>query len=411
MAITDQGFGGNISPVVVDSALDLLRGRMRSITKWEFGDKAKELHGLALQPEVDEDDVPCSIDFEELDAIDDEPDFIGSPYFIKGEVTLVTAKENVGKSLFSMLIALMLSTGGSIGQMISAIKQCKTYILDAEMAKKDFKRRFKKMFGNFLDKEAIKNNFRYHCLKALKEKQNLDLSKSEDQAWVRKMIGDAKFVVFDNLDLLVSSRAVNNQDLWKDVFTKFFKDLALEGRAVVLIHHENKNGVHRGSGKITDDVDVVLSLVKPDYCTDEETIMDIYTQKGRNIYGSQRKPLKLEFYHEKGLIKYQIETHGEESGESQPGNLLTDEEAQLPVVQAAIIRLLKEKKASGIDEEAAFVQSRDIRELFPEVKSKQTITNHFNALIEANRIERIGKDKYYLYPAPASLKIFEKGKD
>ncbi|WP_020585470.1 AAA family ATPase [Desulfobacter curvatus] len=406
MAITNQSFGGDIPPVVVDSALDLLKSRMSSIAEAEFRNKAKELHGLDLKPEVDEEDAPCSINFDELHTIDDEPDFIGSPYFIKGEVSLVTAKANVGKSLFSMLIALMLSTGRSIGQMISAIKQCKTYILDAEMAEKDFKRRFKKMFGNFLDKEAITNNFRYNCLKALEKKQNIDLSNPEDQAWVREMIGDAEFVVFDNLDLLVSSRAVNNQELWKKVFTNFFKDLALEGRSVVLIHHENKNGVHRGSGKITDDVDVVLSLVKSDYCTDEETIMDIYTQKGRNIYGSQRKPLKLEFYHENGLIKYRIEPHGGGASESQSDDLLSKEEAQRHPIQVAMIKAAREaEENTDLEPEDRFIQKKDIDYRFPG-RSDTNIRDHFKILRDEKILKMYGTGKgakYYVYPGPKSL--------
>lgn len=86
----------------------------------------------------------------------------------------------------------------------------------------------------------------------------------------------------------------------------------------------------------------------------------------------------------------------EEPDETTLNCLSPEEVSQFHPVQATILKLLKEKLASGVDPKEAFVKNGDIRQIFPDV-SRMIITKHFNVLIKAKFIKRVDRIKYYLH--------------
>ncbi len=377
----------------------LFKLKKRSVSDEEFYDATKKNHGLDLKPEVEEEDMPCSMSPEEIEEIDDQPDFMVAPFFEKEEVILMTAKQKVGKSLLAMTISLMVSSKGSIAQRLSATESYKTFYLDAEMPKKKFKQRFKKLIGDFPNKKKIYQNFRYHCTRAGKINKKLDLTKGVDQKLVEKMIGDAKFVVFDNLVKLLPHNAINSPELWGKVY-EWFQSLAMEGRTILLVHHENKNGVHIGTGQMTNDVDLALPLKKPKDCPAQKTIIEFNFEDARNIHGSQRDPFSIEFYEEDGCIKHRVINLDGNPTES----LLTDEEAQRHPVQVAMIEAArKADQNTTLPLEDRFIQKKDIDALLLDRSSPTNIADHFTTLCEEKILSKTGYGKgtkYHLYPGP-----------
>jgi len=389
-------------PVSIDTKWMRLNSKKKLISEADFHKKAQECHGFNLKPKIDEEDMSCKMNLEDLDAIDENPNFMAAPLFEKGERILMVAKQKVGKSLLGMDLTFMIASGGSIGQRLSAPKPYKTLFIDAEMHEKDFKRRFKKMKDNYANQNNLFNNFTYLCMQSLRKR--LDLSTEKDQKWVEERIGDAKFIVFDNLGRLISHRAEKSEVSWEE-FSDWLKDLTYRGITVLLVHHENKSGSHRGTGKITDDVDLTLSLKKPVDCPAQKTMIEVNFEDARKLQGEQKAPFSIEYYDEDNRIKRCVKTLSDDGDGTQPESLLSNEEKQRHEVEVVMITAAR-KIASNIDlkPEDRFIQKKDIEGLVS-VKSKTNITDHFNKLCDDKLLFKSGTGKgtkYYASPGPDS---------
>ena len=76
------------------------------------------------------------------------------------------------------------------------------------------------------------------------------------------MIADAELIVIDNLSALSRTGPENEGESWLPI-ASWALALRREGRAVLFVHHEGKNGQQRGSSRREDLLDVVISLTRP----------------------------------------------------------------------------------------------------------------------------------------------------
>lgn len=101
-------------------------------------------------------------------------------------------------------------------------------------------------------------------------------------------------VIFvDNLSTFIRSGHENEGETWLPV-----QDWAIRqrsaGRAVVFIHHTNKEGNQRGSSRKEDVMDIVMQLKRPaDYVKEQDGArFEIHFTKHRNLYGDDIHPIE-----------------------------------------------------------------------------------------------------------------------
>ena len=256
----------------------------------EFLNFAKIHYGIDLMPKEEEvKKFPTTIS--DLDKIETDTSFIVYPLFKEGAYILITAKQKVGKSIFAMDIAYMIAAGESIGNQLSSKKSYKVLYIDSEMPTDGFKERAISLKSNYNNKNLIDDNFNFCLLRDRGVK--LDLTTSKDQKFVEDLIEGHKFIVFDNLDGLTNDAALHSRS-WA-VVSSWFKSLTSRGITVFLVHHENEAGEKRGIGKITDDVDMSISLKKPNSCPVYQAIIEFKIMDSRYPYGKQCDSFEIEY--------------------------------------------------------------------------------------------------------------------
>jgi hypothetical protein len=109
------------------------------------------------------------------------------------------------------------------------------------------------------------------------------------EAW-----GRPELVVLDNLASLVGFKS-GNPDAWNNM-QRFLVLQRQLGRAMLLVHHANKQGDQRGTNRREDVLDLVLALRRPDdYTPNEGARMEIHFEKARGLYGDAVEPIEARF--------------------------------------------------------------------------------------------------------------------
>ena len=102
------------------------------------------------------------------------------------------------------------------------------------------------VYGERIEKllAGQKTNQRFRLVR-----EDLDLTTEEDQTKIDGVIRDnsSRVIVFDNLSTLAANGHTEGQF---EKILKFFKQLQRQGIIILLVHHENREGDFKGSGKI-----------------------------------------------------------------------------------------------------------------------------------------------------------------
>lgn len=119
-----------------------------------------------------------------------------------------------------------------------------------------------------------------------------DLATPAGQTVYTEAIGDAELIVVDNLSALSRTGPENEGESWLPI-ASWALARRREGRAVLFVHHEGKNGQQRGSSRREDLLDVVISLSRPsDYREQEGARFVVRFKKGRGMRGSELDPIE-----------------------------------------------------------------------------------------------------------------------
>jgi hypothetical protein len=99
-------------------------------------------------------------------------------------------------------------------------------------------------------------------------------------------------IVIDNLSALSRTGLENEGESWLPL-ASWALARRREGRAVLFVHHEGKNGQQRGSSRREDLLDVVISLSRPaDYEESEGARFIVKFRKARGLHGVDVKDLE-----------------------------------------------------------------------------------------------------------------------
>ena len=210
--------------------------RERLLTCAEFAEEAQQ-HGVICEGIVPKIHLK-TYSMEDLLAIP-ITDFVIYPVIKEGYYCLIYGGSGVAKTWFALHFAIALTQGKSPFPNW----ECRSMPLNAlyvagEMDPSTYGERLKMLLAE------QDTNPRFRLIR-----EALDLTSAEDQAKVNEVICEhqSRVVVFDNLSTLAANGHTEGQF---EKILKFFKILQQKGITVLLVHHENREGGFKGSGKI-----------------------------------------------------------------------------------------------------------------------------------------------------------------
>ena len=168
-----------------------------------------------------------------------ERKFVLSPVLKEGFYCLIYGGSGVAKTWFALHIAIALSHGKTpFAQWQFHGAPMNVLYIAGEMELGEYGRRIK----NLLAEQRTNQRFRL-------VRDDLDLTTEPDQAKIAATIREhaSRAVVLDNLSTLATNGHTEGQF---QKILKFFKQLQRQGIIVLLVHHENREGGFKGSGKI-----------------------------------------------------------------------------------------------------------------------------------------------------------------
>ena len=228
------------------------------------------------------DDAPHIDSMDELMALEPKEFFL-YPLLQEGFYCLIYGASGVAKTWFALHIAIAL-TQGTIpfeGWEFRGKAPLNVLYVAGEMRREEYGKRINELLAE------QKTNPRFGLLR-----EKLDLTTPEHQARVRNAVKKqkSKVVVLDNLSTLADNGHTEKQ--FKKIHS-FIEDFQADGLTVILVHHENREGEFKGSGRISLVADISLHLFR----AGNGTIIELLVQpdKARSVSSAEFPPFHTEF--------------------------------------------------------------------------------------------------------------------
>lgn len=218
------------------------------------------------------------------------PEIFLDPFITKSSLGMIYAPRGLGKTFFALSIALALASGTQFLKFKSP-KSRKVIYLDGEMTLGSMKERIEKIYQS----QDIKPPEGYFQLvnPFLQEIPLPDLGSQNEQRLLDPIIADADVVIVDNLSCWMKSGVENEGESWIPV-QEWALRLRRKGKAVIFIHHANKNNGQRGTSRREDILDYVIKLDKPsDYSSKEGANFILSFEKHRSWHGTDVESLRV----------------------------------------------------------------------------------------------------------------------
>lgn len=217
--------------------------------------------------------------------IAEPPDLLGG-WLYAGETAMLWAAPGVGKSMFSLTVALAVAGGGSfLGLKAPAARR--VLFIDGEMTALRIKARAKALVEGIdgLDSEAAGQNLQWFARKDQRPGAVFpDIATPEGRAEVLKLANKSKpaLVVLDNFQSLASVEDENVTTAFNET-ERLMMELQRIGAATLMVHHSGKTGAtYRGTSKIGGVFDSVVGLKRLEDAPPGQAGFSIGVEKDRN---------------------------------------------------------------------------------------------------------------------------------
>lgn len=201
----------------------------------------------------------------------EDRELILTPWLHQRHLNLTYAPTGVGKSMFTLSIAIAVAGGGSyLGW--SAPKPRKVLVIDGEMDVQDLKERAALLLNALDDVDAGQGSGNLHFL--ARQDQTIgstfpDLADPAQHSVILDMVErtGAELVVLDNFSTLATVDDENAASAFNPILD-LLAQLKLRNAACILVHHARKGqvkeGAYRGSSKLGVVFNSITSLDHPD---------------------------------------------------------------------------------------------------------------------------------------------------
>lgn len=276
--------------------------------------------------------------------------FIVDGLLRQGETGMIFAKTGVGKTFFSLCLAMGATRLGPVIGPYSTVGPCGVLYIDGEMSACDMQQRVNNM--------AVQaDESRFHLLSSeLLATDNQSIPALDDEwrpailNWLKEH-PDIGLVVLDNLSSLTPGVAEDKRIDW-DCINQWLIELRRNGLSVLLVHHAGKGGDQRGTSAREDQLNLTLKLTALE--DRKTTAFRVDFQKARSLSGEQKKPFVIELVEdENGKIDLLHKTLSDETN-AQIAFLAAEGLTQLEirdkigVSQSGVSRRLKKAEADGL---------------------------------------------------------------
>jgi hypothetical protein len=217
-------------------------------------------------------------------------ELILEPWLTQQGLMMIYAWRGLGKTQVAMGIAMAVATGTSFLKW-KAPKARRVLYVDGELPLRVLQDRARAA-RNRIENDPAPGFLRF-LTPDLLGRAAPDLASLSDQALLDTVIGDAEFIILDNLSCLIRSGAAENDaESWVQVSDWALRHRAA-GRSVLFIHHSGKNSQQRGTSRREDLLDVVIALRKTkDWEAKDGARFEVHFEKGRHLTGDQMQPFE-----------------------------------------------------------------------------------------------------------------------
>jgi len=200
-------------------------------------------------------------------------------------LVMVYGKRGVGKSFFTMSLAVALVTGTPFLKW-DIDEPAGVLLVDGEMALDQLRDRLE---GLLPTEPKAPLEICSHEIVFNKTEKDLNLGAPEWQAAVNAFLDEhpaIKVVIVDNLSCLLPNIPEDKRDDWAEKVMPFLVGLRRRGVCTILVHHSGKGGDQRGTSSREDSLDSIIRLVPfADNDATTEAQFIVRFTKARGVYG------------------------------------------------------------------------------------------------------------------------------
>ncbi|MBI5192140.1 MAG: AAA family ATPase [Nitrospirae bacterium] len=212
------------------------------------------------------------------------------PWLPTQGLAMLYAIRGLGKTLLSLLIAVVVTGSGSIHKWRAQRPRGVLY-LDGEMPAVVMQERLARAI-EMMDSEPVAP-LRI-ITPDLQDGGMPNLATWEGQEAIEPYLEGIDLIIVDNISTLCRGGRENEGESWEPVQGWALKQRA-QGRSVLFVHHAGKGGAQRGTSRREDILDTVINLRRPgDYTPDQGAYFEVHFEKSRGIYGDNVTPFEMQ---------------------------------------------------------------------------------------------------------------------
>jgi hypothetical protein len=231
-------------------------------------------------------------------------EYVLDPILRSRETAMVYAWRGVGKTYFSLGAAYAIAAGDRIFSWTAPMPRRVVYI-DGEMPIEVLKDRMAALIGGAAT-EPPSDDYLRIITADLQDGPLPNLASPGGQRFFEDLVADAEVVFIDSISTLCWGSKENDGDDWGPM-QQWILRLRRQGKSVVLIHHEGKQGTQRGTSRREDVLDVSIRLAQPtDYSPEQGARFEVHFKKTRSAFGDAVKPFEALLAIRDGRAEWQV---------------------------------------------------------------------------------------------------------
>ena len=290
--VPGRTYAGDVSAILLGMGC---KASCVDVAALKLPDKADCVDWLKAHPEASKADVEAlpilkpkperivALDYDAILTMDFPPmEAMLVPWLCRQHLSLIHAWRGVGKTHFALGVAYAVASGGTYLKW-TAEKPFRVVYIDGEMSGASIQARLAAIV-----KTAKKHPPKGYFQIITPDTQSLpipDLATAEGQAALAPRIAEAELIVVDNLSCLMRTGEENKAEGWHST-AEWALDLRRQGKTVLFVAHDGKNGERRGSSKVEDILDCVLHLThEADYDPEKGAAFTCSFVKARHLTG------------------------------------------------------------------------------------------------------------------------------
>lgn len=237
----------------------------------------------------------------ELPGGESEPEPLLEGLLSLGDQMTIFAWRGVGKSLFSLLLALCFANGHkALGGRVRPSRKYRVLLIDGEMSSRSLQMRARSIINALGLPEDAANKLQVRS--SVVDKKDLVLDTEEGWIDLLPDLEAADIIIVDSLFKIIPSAMSSDYTATKEL-NNFYSWCRRHGKTGIVVDHQGKNG-HAAFGSMGKDigVDAVLQLSRPK----NKNIIEATVTKNRNFEFNDPCWVRYSIKNESGRLTFQF---------------------------------------------------------------------------------------------------------